>query len=415
MKIRVLHGVTGAAGQPRIVSKELKKIGVEADNILVGDVKFGYEADIFISKNDGDFYDFLKENIDKYDIYHFYYRSFFYTNSKTYEFPTMMDLLLLKSFNKKIVFHYRGSEIRYASKFQEFSPYNYVKQNPNKLFTKFPEKTVLRAKDFVFGVADIVMVPDPELNSYIENKAKIVQRAINMEEWPYIGVEHETRPIVVHAPSRQGVKGTSYVLKAVEELKKEGIDFEFILVENLPNHEAKEVYKKADIIIDQLRIGWYGVLAVECMSLGKPVISYIRDDLLHHFDSEKMPILNANPTNIKDILKNVVLDYELRKIISKNAREYCENTHDVKKIAIELKEIYSNLLVENKKPDAKKVIDFIQYQHNLYNKQKNTVVSVQNSTKSKIESYQEILENEGFFKANKRVVKKLVKMILGKK
>ena len=37
---------------------------------------------------------------------------------------------------------------------------------------------------------------------------------------------------------------------------------------------------KADVIVDQLRCGSHGVFAVEAMATGKPVLCYIRDELV---------------------------------------------------------------------------------------------------------------------------------------
>ncbi len=50
----------------------------------------------------------------------------------------------------------------------------------------------------------------------------------------------------------------------------------FEIIENKPNKEAIEIYKKADIVIDQVLVGWYGAFAVEVMKMGKPVAVFIR-------------------------------------------------------------------------------------------------------------------------------------------
>ena len=34
----------------------------------------------------------------------------------------------------------------------------------------------------------------------------------------------------------------------------------------------------ADLVVDQLVLGWYGAVAVEAMALGRPVLAYIRED-----------------------------------------------------------------------------------------------------------------------------------------
>ncbi len=55
-----------------------------------------------------------------------------------------------------------------------------------------------------------------------------------------------------------------------------GVRFEFTLVEGLHREEAKRLYERADLFVDQLILGWYGGVAVELMALGKPVIAHIR-------------------------------------------------------------------------------------------------------------------------------------------
>ena len=134
-------------------------------------------------------------------------------------------------------------------------------------------------------------VTDPELQTYVP-EATVVPRVLHAEEWPFVGVGSNTCPLVVHAPSRRGVKGTEAILRAVERLQKR-VNFRFMLIENLPHAEAKAAYKEADVVIDQLRIGWYGVLATETMALGKPTIAYIRDDLWHKHGA-KLPIIDGH-------------------------------------------------------------------------------------------------------------------------
>ncbi|GAK00997.1 hypothetical protein JCM19055_4134 [Geomicrobium sp. JCM 19055] len=44
-----------------------------------------------------------------------------------------------------------------------------------------------------------------------------------------------------------------------------------------------KAYQKATVVIDQLRIGSYANLTMESMALGKPVICYVREDLVSKF------------------------------------------------------------------------------------------------------------------------------------
>lgn len=82
---------------------------------------------------------------------------------------------------------------------------------------------------------------------------------------------------VVHAPSHRGAKGTEAVLAAIDQVRAREFPVGLDLVEAVRREEALARTARADIAIDQLRVGWYGGFAVEAMSLGKPVMCYIQD------------------------------------------------------------------------------------------------------------------------------------------
>ena len=89
------------------------------------------------------------------------------------------------------------------------------------------------------------------------------------------------RPTIVHAPSSRRRKGTDHVVAACE-----GLDADLVLVEGLPHDEAFERYREADIVVDQLNAGWYGVFAIECMALGKPVVTFLHDEAVARTERE---------------------------------------------------------------------------------------------------------------------------------
>jgi len=149
----------------------------------------------------------------------------------------------------------------------------------------------------------------------------------------------DTNPIkIVHAPSRRKLKGTEHVLRAIKHLKNQDYNIKLILVENTPHIEALEYYKQADIVIDQLLIGWYGMVAQECMALGKPVCVYLREDLEGYIPSH--PMLNTTSDNIADNLKQLIEDATLRANLGKKGRIYVEKVHSSDRIARRLLDIY---------------------------------------------------------------------------
>jgi hypothetical protein len=223
-----------------------------------------------------------------------------------------------------------------------------VDVDPDGLITRFPEQSQLEYIDLCRSLVDAVVVTDPELETYVPG-AHTIQRAIDLDAWQYVGIEaSQSRPLVIHAPSRKGVKGTSHVISAVRDLRKEGLDFDFQLIQGTPQDQVKAIYRRADIVIDQLRIGWYGVLAVEGMALGKAVISYIRDDLIESIDGPP-PVQIANPDTIKEKLRHLIQDPRHRSDLAQRGHDYCRRTHDAAKIARDCITLYDDI-IRNPKP-----------------------------------------------------------------
>ena len=101
----------------------------------------------------------------------------------------------------------------------------------------------------------------------------VVPPGVDLREFRAVPASDRTRPIVVHAPSNRARKGTENVIAACREL-----DVELEIVEGLHHDEARKRYERADIVVDQLNAGWYGLFAIEAMALGKPVVTALHED-----------------------------------------------------------------------------------------------------------------------------------------
>jgi hypothetical protein len=190
---------------------------------------------------------FVDQKLDAFKTYHFHARPLLYEGNFT--FPTGLDLLLLKAMGKGVFFHFRGSEIRLSSVFRECSPYNYVDEqkigNKTEMPFCFEEADQVAFRDFVMGVCDGVFVNDPELQCYAPNTL-IVPRGIEKNiDKDCEGEAEKGPPLIVHAPSRRGVKGTKTILESIEVLRKQGVEFEFQLVENMSHKDAMAYLPKA--------------------------------------------------------------------------------------------------------------------------------------------------------------------------
>ena len=98
-----------------------------------------------------------------------------------------------------------------------------------------------------------------------------------------------------------------------------------------PNEdERRRLIAEADVIAEQFVSGWYGTLAVEAMSMQKPVLSYLRDDLrelyvLFSF-AEDCPVVSAAPEEVEGELRGLATDPARRAELGKRGREYVRST-----------------------------------------------------------------------------------------
>jgi hypothetical protein len=148
---------------------------------------------------------------------------------------------------------------------------------------------------------------------------------------------------VVHAPNHPAFKGTRFLQHAVDELKREGLPIELIMVEKVPNRAALDIYRSADVIFDQCLIGFHGYFALEGMALGKPVMCFIRKPDLYLLDPERCPIINTHVSTLKDDLRRLTLAKDSLPEIGQRSRAYVERHFTVSAFAERLRRAYLDL------------------------------------------------------------------------
>jgi glycosyltransferase involved in cell wall biosynthesis len=156
--------------------------------------------------------------------------------------------------------------------------------------------------------ASAIFALNPDLLRVLPEGARFLPYAV-----PPVGpvggigpIPDKERPVLAHAPSHRGVKGTRFLLEAVNRLREEGVRFDFMLIEGVPHEEAMRRYAHADLFVDQLLAGWYGGVAVELMALRKPVVCYLREADLQVIPpamQAQIPIIQATPSTIYEVLK----------------------------------------------------------------------------------------------------------------
>jgi hypothetical protein len=162
---------------------------------------------------------------------------------------------------------------------------------------------------------------------------------------PQYPVFSATRPLrIVHAPNHRAFKGTQHLEAAVHFLQAEGVPIELVMVERIPNDQALDIYRTADIVFDQCLIGFHGYFAIEAMALGKPVMCFIRKPDEYLLEPEKCPIININRDNLCDVLRRyATVERSSLTEIGKKSRKYVESYFTIEAFANRLRKCYEDL------------------------------------------------------------------------
>lgn len=328
--MKVLHGMVEVASQVIYSVKGLRANNVDAQMVIWKEDPRKYDADKSLGikgsmKNPLNVFKVVKFAVKatfSYDCFHFHFAKSL--------IPGNFDLPLLRKMGKKIFFEFHGSELR-----------GMIRRIPYKHFTPRPEDKKQKRRLLKIGkYADGFILHDEELRGHLPDAdvpVHIVPLRMDIEQFvPAYSNPTKDKPLIVHAPSHRGNKGTEVILREIKKIK---CPYEFELVEGRAQQEAFDIYRKADIIVDQIGAGTYGVLSIEGMALGKPVMTYISEEMRESLP-KSLPIVNIEPDNLTEKLTTLLEDGKLRETLGKQGREYVEKYHDYRKNGEMLKDIY---------------------------------------------------------------------------
>jgi len=309
-RLRVTHCPVNIAGIPWENVQALRRKGVDARLVVFERGKLHPEADTSLDRH-GPLPQRLAQQLAAFvrlapqtDIFHFYFGLTLIP--KSLQFP------LLRALRKKSVFHYLGSDIRGKSR-----------------------------TELAYGErADAEIVGSYDAQRWVP-QADVIPPGLDLRPFTPIPPSDNPRPLVVHAPSNREKKGTRHVIAALEQLP-----VELDIVEGVPHEEARERYARADIVVDQLNAGWHGVFALESMALGKPVVSYLKPDVVEKSAAGygvRIPIVPAHADTLAEAVAPLVESPALRRELGAASRAYVEQVHDIDRVADRLLDVYRSL------------------------------------------------------------------------
>jgi hypothetical protein len=324
--VRALHSPINVAGGPGAISAGLRELGVESTLLVFNERPFERGFDVNLHLRDTSRLSSIPFNLPKqlralawalprFDVFHFH--------AGLTLAPERVTLPLLRARKKGIVFQSWGSDLRGRSA----SDVSYLRRAGAVIVGSYLTRRLAPRG------------PWPEYD--------VVPPALVLDEWQPSPVEPGETLRVAHAPSKRAVKGTDAVLAAVESLRARGAPIELDLIEGIPNREARLRYAAADVVVDQLRIGWYGMFAIESMALAKPVVVHLDEAAAAETEEAfglELPLVRADEGSLEDVLASLVERRAELPELGRRSRGYVERVHAHTAVARRVLELYERVI-----------------------------------------------------------------------
>lgn len=142
--------------------------------------------------------------------------------------------------------------------------------------------------------------------------------------------DHGGPPRVMHAPSQSVVKGSALIEPVLHEMHDRGI-IRYRRVDRASHREILRQVAQADVVLDQFRLGSYGVAAVEAMAAGRLVIGDVSDavrDIVRRRSGASLPIVNSTPAELRSVLEGIARNIDAAREIAASGPHFAREAHD---------------------------------------------------------------------------------------
>jgi glycosyltransferase involved in cell wall biosynthesis len=326
---RILHAPADVGGNAYGLSRAERALGLRSDVAVLSPGPFGYRADIRLELHGTRKWrrmaaraGLLARALASYDIIHFNFgQSLVPLWARGH---VLNELPLIKRAGKTIFVTFQGCDVRPQSCC--FCDQAHCRaENPYRAANA---ARFLRYADRCFHL-------NPDLARWLPGSRFLPYTNVDPQELTPSPPPVRDETVVAHAPTNRDVKGTSHVIAAVEQLRAEGWAVRLDLIEGVSNTEVMRRLRDADVVIDQLLIGWYGGFAVEGMALAKPVLCHIREQTPEDNPfGDRLPIVRVTPATLGAQLRELASDREHRLRIGQASRAFVEHHHDPRAIAV---------------------------------------------------------------------------------
>ena len=236
------------------------------------------------------------------------------------------EIAALEAEGVSVAYLCHGTDIRDPDKHATLTPWSLYPEDPRTDVLREDARVNLRLLNTVRRPT-FVSTPDLLLDVPWAAWCPVVVdgRRFATDSVPFLGEQVR----VVHAASAPLQKGSHYIEPAIEPLVRAGA-VDFRLITGTPAAQIPAVFAGADIVIDQFRVGSYGVAACEAMAAGRVVVGHVLPFVRERVEAEfgmPLPIVEATPDSLRETIENLANDRAAAAAIAASGPAYVHRVH----------------------------------------------------------------------------------------
>jgi hypothetical protein len=277
----------------------------------------------------------------RFDVFHFFYDQGLLERSPRIGINGS-ELALLRRAGKRVYLYAYGADVRTQAETRALGTYNcciHCDRVGSNCICDSEHATRNQAYYREYATA---LVATGDMMTYVPGAVNLWYWPVDTERLRYSGVAWDgSRPLrIFHAPNHPWAKGSDYLIRAIDQLRAEGLPIELLTVSKVSNTEVMRTMEGADVLVDQLLIGWHGYTALEGLAQGKVVVCFIRDPAMLR-EPVECPIISANPDTIEEVLRGL-LERSPQELVQLGGRgrNYVEQHFSVAAVASRLGGLY---------------------------------------------------------------------------
>lgn len=218
---------------------------------------------------------------------------------------TLLSALVLRALGTRPAFVFHGSDIRIPSMFRDTHPEGLF-SDPQEPRTITLEGRTRAMHRFLRRWPFPVFVSTPDLLRYVPSARWLP--LVPEDVWfdPMAPIEvNRTRPRVLHLPSSRTTNNSDAIENTLSRLAGEGL-VDFRSLAGVPPAEVRSHVGWADLVVDKIGLGGYGVMATQVLASGRILIGDV--DEVVRAAAPELPIVQVSVNTLEQAVRDLVSD-----------------------------------------------------------------------------------------------------------